>query len=126
MIYRSLLSVNQCIKALTAAIDKDPFFFAILGSRPIVGVVRDHKFRIRKRPALYYYYNLFAPIFYGTFREELTGTLIEGHFSIHPVAIGFLILWNVGIIGLVGPFFYAIGAPVLFWVFLVRACPKIT
>ncbi len=120
MRFRSLASINQCISTLTDAIDNEPLLYPRWrGRRPVVGAIHGHEFRIRKRQSFYYNNNLYASIFYGTFREELTGTRIEGHFSIHPVTMVALIVWFVCTIGILGPVSYATGTPIIFWFFLV-------
>jgi hypothetical protein len=88
---KSPLSVNQCAENLAMAINKESLFFANWrGTQPVIGTIHEHKFRIRKRRT---YQNSFAPLFYGTLHDDMTGTLIEGHFSMHPVVKGFLIFW---------------------------------
>ena len=89
---KSPLSINQCAENLALAINKESLLFADWrGKQPVIGAIHEHKFRIRKRRT--YYTNSFAPFFYGTFHEDITGTLIEGYFSMHPVVKGFMIFW---------------------------------
>jgi hypothetical protein len=62
------------------------------GTQPVIGIIHDHQFSIRKRR---FHSNSFAPLFYGTLREDMTGTLIEGHFNLPPSAKGFMIVWMI-------------------------------
>jgi hypothetical protein len=60
------------------------------GDRPILGKLRDTKFRLQKRR---YYRNSFAPFFFGRFVATGSGTRIEGGFRIHPLMRVFVIVW---------------------------------
>lgn len=92
MIYRSSLSIDECIEHLMAAMDKDSRFLpTVIGSRPVIGMVEDHKFRLRKRR----FHSDRSPtqVLHGTLYEDQAGTRIETHFDLLPLEKGFWILW---------------------------------
>ena len=85
--------------------DSSYLFPVLHGSQPAMGLLNKNGFRLRKPHANVY---AFAPIFYGTMREDATGTFIEGHFGMNPVIKGFLILWSVLFFGSI---FFSDGLP---------------
>ena len=109
--FHSRLTVNQCTGDLLAAMEKDPWYIfpALYSSRPVMGTLTKNGFRIRKPRR-----NLpqFAPFFYGTLREDATGTLIEGHFGMNPVTKVFTIFWFVMFYGSA---YFSFGLPALFF-----------
>jgi hypothetical protein len=96
-IYRSSLSIDECIERLTAAIDKESRFLpkvpSVSSTSTISGMINDHKFRLRKQR----FYADRSPevVLHGTLREDQTGTQIETHFDMPPWEKSFWIFWFV-------------------------------
>jgi len=61
-------------------------------ANPVVGRIDGSTFRIQKRqPAR----NPFAPFFHGTFQPTAQGTQVSGHFGLHPVVTGIVVVWFI-------------------------------
>ena len=93
MTWRTRLSIEACKARLAAGIDVERLWFTrsgYRGERPILGKIRDTRFRLQKRR---YYRNSFAPFFYGRFVDSGGSTLIEGEFRMHPFVKVFMGLW---------------------------------
>jgi hypothetical protein len=80
-------------------------FFSLTGYRgsfPVLGVVTDNTFRLRRRR---YWRNDFAPCLYGQFHSESGGSRIEAYVDLSPWTRNFMRLWLVGVTLLGGPIF---------------------
>jgi hypothetical protein len=93
------LATDECLRRITAAIDRERLtlfsFSGFGGSKPILGRVGKNTFRLRKRR---FYRNSFAPFFYGQVSPFNSGSLIEGHFGMHPFVKVFMGIWFSGVI----------------------------
>lgn len=65
------------------------------GSRYFVGTVDQHSFRIFPELG---YRNSFLPCWKGTFETDHRGTVISVAAGMHPVAVGFCVLWAGGVL----------------------------
>lgn len=83
----SSFSVEECEKRFCAAVGKYHSLLILDTTRPFLGRIDDHGFRLRVRPRNPKLHGM-APVFYGTFRRRMDaeGAIIEGHFSIQPIA----------------------------------------
>ena len=93
MTLRTDIPIEECRARLTAAMDVEQLAFSLsgyTGSKPILGRLRDTTFRLQKRRS---YGNSFAPFFFGHFVALEGGTLIEGHFKMHPFVRAFMVFW---------------------------------
>ncbi len=109
MMLHSLLSTNECIKKLRAAIDESYWY----GSHSIIGTIQQNKFNLRRRHSYQNVSTLPVFVFHGTLREDSTGTAIEGHFGVNLMMKAVLAIWIIFAI----PFSYAIGAYFHFVIF---------
>ncbi|MCI0350648.1 MAG: hypothetical protein L0Z53_14585 [Acidobacteriales bacterium] len=78
----SSLNVEQCQLVLRDSIDQQPSDTSpsgYAGSKPVVGVIEGHTFRIHRRK---FWYHHFAINFYGELIPTSTGTRVHGHFDI--------------------------------------------
>ncbi|HTP09435.1 MAG TPA: hypothetical protein VMP08_14370 [Anaerolineae bacterium] len=95
MIYRSPLSIGECIERLAAAVDKESRFLpnapSVRSTSTVSGMINDHKFRLRK--PRFYADRMPEVVLYGTLYEDVTGTRIETHFGISPWDRIFWIVW---------------------------------
>ncbi len=93
VIYRSSLSIGDCIERLVAATDKESRFLPnVRGNSTVSGMIDDHKFRLRKRR--FYADRMPEVVLYGTLHEDLIGTRIETHFGMPPWERIFWIVWS--------------------------------
>jgi hypothetical protein len=106
LVLHSTLAPNAVADALRRSIDEEQrALFSLTGYRgssPVLGVVTDNTFRLRRRR---YWRNDFAPCFYGQFRSESGGSRIEAHFDLSPLTRNFMRLWLGGVTILGGPLF---------------------
>ena len=94
-VYRSSLSIDECIERLVAATDKESRFLPnvpnVSSTSTISGMINDREFRLRK---LRFYANRMPEVvLYGTMYEDRTGTRIETHFGMPPWERIFWIVW---------------------------------
>ncbi|NTU65117.1 MAG: hypothetical protein HGB05_17380 [Chloroflexi bacterium] len=94
-VYRSSLSIDECIERLVAATDKESRFLpnvpSVSSTSTVSGMIKDREFRLRK---LRFYVNRMPEVvLYGTLHEDLTGTRIETHFGMPPWEWILLIVW---------------------------------
>ncbi len=92
----SSFSVEECEKRFCAVVGKYNSLFLLDTTKPFLGRIDDHNFRLRVRPRNPKLHG-WAPVFYGTFRRRMDaeGATIEGHFSIQPgakIILAFLII----------------------------------
>jgi len=59
-------------------------------NNPLIGVITDTTLRLRRRLA---YRNSFQTFLFATMKREGDGTRLRCRFGMHPVAVGFLVVW---------------------------------
>lgn len=59
-------------------------------NNPLIGVITDTTLRLRRRLA---YRNSFQTFLFATMEREDDGTRLRCRFGMHPVAVGFLVVW---------------------------------
>src|ERR1019366_6816724 len=96
---------DKCLQRLAATIDPEkPTLFSLSGyegSKPVIGWIDGYQFYLHKQR---YWFNSFAPLFYGNFLPAERGIVIEGYFDTPRWTKWFLRLWLAAGILLGGPF----------------------
>lgn len=94
--FHSDLSVDECLAKLKGSVRKKQSWIesgSTADPAKVIGYFKGTNFQLIKKIN---YRNSFQPIFYGKLKIGNTGTVISGHFDIHPAVkafISFMIAW---------------------------------
>ncbi|MEN3953573.1 hypothetical protein [Iodidimonas sp. SYSU 1G8] len=84
---QSPYGIDECVRRLRAVTDLRRRF---RDGNPLIGTITEAGVRLRRRIA---YRNSFQTYLFGTFSTDSGGTRLACRFGMHPLAVGFLIVW---------------------------------
>lgn len=85
----SPLCPEECVQTFNESVDKYPTLTPD-PRKPFRGKVSGDRFQLRAKSGRR---NSFAPVFFGRFQGQASGTIIEGHFAMSPLVRIFIALW---------------------------------